>query len=115
MAHQKLNEEMNVIELIKMQRYFAKALRSLLTAGQRFELREQTRYLIIDPATSDEEEEPGRAEKQSSGKRYEVDKRAANELSAGHFTSSSSNSSSLAVSDDVPEGNNFVLKPSATL
>ena len=42
---------MDVIELIKKQRYFTKALKILLTSEQRLEVREQTRYLLVDPSS----------------------------------------------------------------
>ena len=48
-ARDKLESELNVIELIKSMRYFAKALKTLISADQRLKLREKTRYFVIDP------------------------------------------------------------------
>ena len=52
-ARDKLESELNVIELIKSRRYFAKALKTLIPADQRLKLREQTRYLVIDPESEE--------------------------------------------------------------
>ena len=49
MARDRLEKEMNIIELIKSQRYFARALKSLIPREKRLQLREQTRYLVVDP------------------------------------------------------------------
>ena len=52
-AREKLEKELNVIELIKSRRYFAKALNMLVPRETRLRLREQTRYLVIDPNSDD--------------------------------------------------------------
>ena len=52
-AREKLEKELNVIELIKSRRYFAKALKMLVPPETRLRLREQTRYLVIDPDSDD--------------------------------------------------------------
>ena len=54
MARDRLEKEMNIIELIKSQRYFARALKSLIPREKRLQLREQTRYLVVDPDEEDE-------------------------------------------------------------
>ena len=58
MARDRLEKEMNIIELIKSQRYFARALKSLIPREKRLQLREQTRYLVVDPDEEDEGSSP---------------------------------------------------------
>ena len=50
----KLEREINVIEIIKSRRYFKAALKILLTRKQRDRLMEKTRYLHIDLKAEDE-------------------------------------------------------------
>ena len=52
-AREKLEKELNVIELIKSRRYFARALKMLVPPETRLRLREETRYLVIDPDSED--------------------------------------------------------------
>ena len=42
---------MNMVEFIKQQRYFSAAIRRLLSKEERLELKENTRYLTVDPET----------------------------------------------------------------
>ncbi len=45
----KLSKEINIVEIIKSQRYFNAALRFLLSKPQRMKLKERGRYTTIDP------------------------------------------------------------------
>ena len=51
MARSSLAIEMNMVEFIKQQRYFSAAIRRLLSKEERLELKENTRYLTVDPET----------------------------------------------------------------
>ena len=51
MARSSLAIEMNMVEFIKQQRYFSAAIRRLLSKEERLELKENTRYLTVDPDT----------------------------------------------------------------
>ena len=48
-ARGKLLEEINIIEIIKSRRFFQKALKVLLTKKKRYELKERSRYISINP------------------------------------------------------------------
>ena len=56
-ARERLEKELNVIELIKSRRYFAKALKMLVPPETRLRLREETRYLVIDPESEESDAE----------------------------------------------------------
>ena len=77
-ARDRLEKEMNIIELVKSRRYFAKALKTLLPKSKRIELREQTRYILVDPSAEEPE------------KMAQVDEKHV-KLSSGHFSLSSLN------------------------
>ena len=49
MAREKLNEEINIIEIVKSWRNFKRALRMLLSEEQRTKCKERSRYIAIDP------------------------------------------------------------------
>ena len=74
---------MNIIELIKSQRYFAKALKTLIPKPKRLELKEKTRYILLDPAAEEKSDDVGMTaiSKMTTGRQAE--------LSSGHFSSSS--------------------------
>ena len=48
-AREKLNKEINIIEIVKSWRYFNKALNHLLPEKQRLDFKERTRYFTINP------------------------------------------------------------------
>ena len=50
MAREKLNKEINIIEMVKDWRYFKKALNSLIVdEKKRLDLKERSRYFCIKP------------------------------------------------------------------
>lgn len=51
-AREKLEKELNMLELLKSLRYHNLALKKLLSADVRFSLKQQTRHVIIDPDSS---------------------------------------------------------------
>ena len=53
MAREKLDKEINIIEIVKSWRYFESALRFLLPEKKRLDFKERSRYIAIDP-TPDE-------------------------------------------------------------
>ena len=54
-AREKLEKELNMIELLKSLRYHHLALKKLLPADVRFSLKEQTRHVMVDPDSSSDE------------------------------------------------------------
>ena len=88
MARDRLEKEMNIIELIKSQRYFARALKSLIPREKRLQLREQTRYLVVDPDEEDEGSSPP-ANKREQYYAADIEGPRLEELSSGHFSDSS--------------------------
>ena len=46
-----MNKEIDIIEMIKSRRFFKLAFRELLPASKRMELKEKSRYLMVDPDT----------------------------------------------------------------
>ena len=48
-AREKLAQEINVIHIIKSWRYMQRALQQLLPSHERIQIKEKTRYTIIDP------------------------------------------------------------------
>ena len=48
-ARKELELETNIIEIIKSKRYTEKALHHLLNEKKRFEFKEKSRYIAIDP------------------------------------------------------------------
>ena len=90
-AREKLEKELNVIELIKSRRYFAKALKMLVPAETRLRLREQTRYLLIDPESDDS---GLNSDFEKSTSRYTIKQSTVLgdvQLSSGHFSERSYN------------------------
>ena len=49
MARERLDREINIIEIVKSWRYFDNALRYLLPEGKRMDLKERARYIAIKP------------------------------------------------------------------
>ena len=49
MARDKLNEEINIIEIVKSWRYFRRALQILLSPEQKIKCKERSRYIAINP------------------------------------------------------------------
>lgn len=56
MARDKLDKEVNIIEIVKSWRYFDSAFRFLLDERKRLDLKERTRYLTVDPDPDEEKE-----------------------------------------------------------
>ena len=48
-AQERLDKEINIIEIIKSRRYFESAIKFLLTEKQRMDLKQKARYIAIDP------------------------------------------------------------------
>ena len=48
-AQERLDKEINIIEIIKSRRYFESAFKFLLTENQRMEMKQKARYIAIDP------------------------------------------------------------------
>ena len=44
-----MHKEIDIIDMIKTRRYFAMALKKLLTSKQRMKLKEKSRYQCVDP------------------------------------------------------------------
>lgn len=55
MAREKLNKEINIIEIVKSWRYFELAIKSLLDERQRIDFKEKSRYIAIDPDPEDKQ------------------------------------------------------------
>ena len=49
MALHRLEREINIIEIVKKLRYFRKAINFLIVHRTRYDLKERTRYITIDP------------------------------------------------------------------
>ena len=49
LAREKLNREINIIEIVKSWRYHDKALQFLLPEKERLNFKERTRYISINP------------------------------------------------------------------
>ena len=49
MARNKLNKEINIIEIVKSWRYYERALHYLLPEKKRLDLKEKSRYIAINP------------------------------------------------------------------
>ena len=56
MARHKLDKEVNIIEIVKSWRYFDSAFRFLLDERKRLDLKERSRYLVVDPDPDEEKE-----------------------------------------------------------
>ena len=52
MAREKLDKEINILDIVKSWRYFDSALRFLLPEGKRMDLKERARYIAINPDTN---------------------------------------------------------------
>ena len=50
-----MDKEIDIIEMIKSRRFFKLAFRELLPAAKRMELKEKSRYLMVDPDTDGED------------------------------------------------------------
>ena len=53
MARAKLSKEMNLVEMLKLHRYYSLAFELLLSKEQRVKLEEQTSFITVDPNTDD--------------------------------------------------------------
>ena len=49
MAREKLDKEINIIEMVKSWRYFEQAIKYLLPEKQRLDFKERARYMTINP------------------------------------------------------------------
>ena len=58
MAREKLDKEINIIEMVKSWRYFEQAIKYLLPEKQRLDFKERARYMTINP-------DPDKAKEQS--------------------------------------------------
>lgn len=47
MAREKLDKEVNIIEMVKSWRYFENAFKDLLPEGKRLDFKERSRYIAI--------------------------------------------------------------------
>ena len=56
MAREKLDKELNIIEIVKSWRYYEQALRHLLPEKLRLDFKERARYISIDPDPNEEKE-----------------------------------------------------------
>ena len=57
-----MDKEIDIIEMIKSRRFFKLAFRELLPAAKRMELKEKSRYLMIDPDTDGEDMDDDKVE-----------------------------------------------------
>ena len=57
MARDKLDKEINIIDIVKSWRYFDSAIRFLLDERKRLDLKERSRYLMVDPDPDEEKQE----------------------------------------------------------
>ena len=55
MAREKLDKEINIIEIVKSWRYFELAVKSLLKERERIDFKEKSRYIAINPDPDDEQ------------------------------------------------------------
>ena len=53
MARDKLDKEINVIEIVKSWRYFELAVKYLLEERKRIDFKEKSRYIAINPDPAD--------------------------------------------------------------
>lgn len=53
-AREALENEINIISMIKSRRYFHMALTSLLSPGDRLNLKSISQYALVDPSTCEE-------------------------------------------------------------
>ena len=56
-AREKLDKEINIIEMVKAWRYFDRAIRFLLPLQKRLDFKERSRYLAVDPDPDEVKEE----------------------------------------------------------
>ena len=55
MARDKLDKEINIIEIVKSWRYFELAVKYLLEERKRIDFKEKSRYIAINPDSADEQ------------------------------------------------------------
>ena len=55
MARDKLDKEINIIEIVKSWRYFELAVKYLLEERKRIDFKEKSRYIAINPDPADEQ------------------------------------------------------------
>ena len=55
----KLDKEIDIIEMIKQRRFFKMAMRKLFSAKDRMDLKERSRYIMIDPDQQQQAKNPG--------------------------------------------------------
>ena len=55
MARDKLDKEINIIEIVKSWRYFELAFKFLLEERKRIDFKEKARYIAINPDPDDEQ------------------------------------------------------------
>ena len=48
-----MDDEIDIIEMIKSRRFFKNAFRELMTSEKRMKLKEKSRYIMIDPDSDD--------------------------------------------------------------
>lgn len=58
-ARRKLTKEINIVDIVKFQRYYAMAMEYLLETKVRKEFRRRSKFIEIDPSSSDEENKLG--------------------------------------------------------
>ena len=57
MARDKLDKEINIIEMVKSWRYFERSIRYLIPEKQRLDFKERSRYIAVDPDPDEAKEE----------------------------------------------------------
>ena len=94
MAREKLDKEINIIEIIKGWRYFYSALNTLIPdEKKRFDLKERTRYIHIDPDKHEEKSDTKISAIRDKLKKSKSIRRL--NFSDGFFSSSMQSSKSL--------------------
>ena len=57
MMREKIEKEINIVNIVQSRRYFNLALEELLTYDQRRKLREKSRYIVVDPSSDFQQED----------------------------------------------------------
>ena len=55
MAREKLNSEINIVEIVKSWRYYQNALKNLLPENERINFKKRARYQLINPDIDENE------------------------------------------------------------
>lgn len=82
-ARSQLLQEINIIEIIKSRRFFKKALKVLLSKKKRYELKERSRYISINPDKKGDIDKKG---KQKLDRQRTIDEKIYDATSAINYT-----------------------------